>query len=209
MASNPNRPQYQGTIESTWGQSVADHVIRRYATTAARDADLAGAGLTPTDLEGQVVAITGAGRPTFLEMYRGGIWVGVTSGWDVQIGSTHAGADANANAKVTFPRAFGGFPVVTWSDASNSDAANNKAIMGGAVVQIAATFFTVRVQGVDAQPIINQGVQIAWHAFYAGTPTILNADGGQLLDVNGKPYDPEAPTLLAGEPIADPDRFTI
>ena len=73
MASNPNRPEYQDTIESTWGQSVADHVIRRYATTAERDADLA--GLTPADLEGQVVAITGPGGATYLEQYRGGAWV--------------------------------------------------------------------------------------------------------------------------------------
>ena len=26
--TNPNRPEYMDTIESTWGQSVADHVIR-------------------------------------------------------------------------------------------------------------------------------------------------------------------------------------
>ena len=83
MASNPNRPQYQGTIESTWGQSVADHVIRRYATTAARDADLA--VLAPADLEGQVVAITGAGRVPFLELMSSGVWRG-PSGFDIQAG---------------------------------------------------------------------------------------------------------------------------
>ena len=40
--ANPNRPQYQDTIASTWGQAVADTVVRRYATTAARNADLGG-----------------------------------------------------------------------------------------------------------------------------------------------------------------------
>ena len=186
-ASNPNRPQYQGTIESTWGQSVADHVIRRYATTAARDADLA--VLPAGDLEGQVVAITGAGRPTFLEMSRAGIWTGVVTGFDVQAASTHAGADANANARVNFPRAFAGPPVVVWSDASLNNPANNRALMGGAVQACDAAGFTVRCQGVDAQPVLNAGVQIAWIAFYAGAVTLfLNEDGSPAeLDDKGLP----------------------
>ena len=92
MATNPNRPEYQDTIESTWGQSVADHVIRRYATAAERDADLA--ALTPADLEGQVVAITGAAP--YLWQYSGGVWepiAGMPAGKVVQsatVGATGA-----------------------------------------------------------------------------------------------------------------------
>ena len=55
---NPARPQYQDIIESTWGQAVADTVIRRYATAAARDADLA--AFTPAQLLGQVVTVGAA-----------------------------------------------------------------------------------------------------------------------------------------------------
>ena len=53
--TNPNRPQYQETIESAWGQAVADTVVRRYATAAERDADLA--AFTPAELKGQLVAV--------------------------------------------------------------------------------------------------------------------------------------------------------
>lgn len=190
MASNPLRPVYQGTIESTWGQSVADHVTRRYATTAARDADLNGAGLTPTDLEGQIVAITGAGRPTFLEMMVGGIWKGVLSGWDMQAASTHIGADVNANATIPFPRAFGGVPFVLWSDQSAGDAVNNAAIGMGCVVGVTAAHFIVRCQDVNAAPIISRGVQIAWIALYAGAVTLADdtvVDLADLPTIGGEP----------------------
>ena len=191
MASNPNRPQYQGTIESTWGQSVADHVIRRYASPAERDADLTEAGLTAEDLEGQVVAITGAGRPPFLELAAGNIWRGVT-GYDIQAGSTHAGCDSNAWAAITFPRPFAGKPVFVWSDQSASDSVNNLPIGFGCVVGLTAVSAAVRCQGTDGQPIIGSGVQIGWVAMYAGAQTLLNADGEEidsltgLLDAEGK-----------------------
>ena len=81
MATNPNRPEYQDTIESSWGQAVADHVIRRYATAAERDADLA--VLAPADREGQVVALTGA-APHVCQCI-GGVWVPLSPGI---IGST-------------------------------------------------------------------------------------------------------------------------
>ena len=74
MATNPNRPQYQDTIESTWGQSVADHVIRRYASAAERDADLA--ALTPADLDGQVCVITGSNGVPYMQEHRQGQWHG-------------------------------------------------------------------------------------------------------------------------------------
>jgi hypothetical protein len=70
---NPNRPQYQETIEETWGQAVADTVVRRYANTADRDADLA--GFTPAELMGQLVVIApGAGVIPHLEEHNGAVW---------------------------------------------------------------------------------------------------------------------------------------
>lgn len=78
MATNPNRPEYMDTIESTWGQSVADHVTRRYASAGERDADLA--ALTAADLFGQVVFVGPAGAPTgfgYLQIHNGTGWVTV------------------------------------------------------------------------------------------------------------------------------------
>ena len=73
MATNPNRPAYLDTIASPWGQQVADHVVRRYATPAARDADLA--AITAADLQGQVVAILADGTfPPYLMMHNGTNW---------------------------------------------------------------------------------------------------------------------------------------
>jgi hypothetical protein len=104
MATNPNRPQYQDTIESTWGQAVADHVIRRYATPAERDSDLA--GLTQADLEGQLVAILSP-TGTYLQHHRGGVWATLP---DIQSGETYVSTDGASNAYITFPRPFGGKP---------------------------------------------------------------------------------------------------
>jgi hypothetical protein len=71
---NPNRPQYQDTIEETWGQAVADTVVRRYANTADRDADFE--GRPGAELIGQLVAITPPGGRAYLEEY-----VNETYGW--------------------------------------------------------------------------------------------------------------------------------
>jgi hypothetical protein len=69
---NPNRPQYQDTIESAWGQSVADHVIRRYATAAERDADLT--GMTPAQLAGQLVTLNPTPGDSSLWVHDGSSW---------------------------------------------------------------------------------------------------------------------------------------
>jgi hypothetical protein len=70
---NPNRPQYQDTVEETWGQAVADTVVRRYANTADRDADLA--GFTPAELAGQLVTIApGGGVLPWLASHDGNAW---------------------------------------------------------------------------------------------------------------------------------------
>jgi hypothetical protein len=69
---NPNRPQYQDTIEETWGQAVADTVLRRYANTADRDADLA--GFAPAQLAGQVVTIAASGSLPLLQQHDGAGW---------------------------------------------------------------------------------------------------------------------------------------
>ena len=71
---NPNRPQYKDTIASTWGQAVADTVVRRYGTAAERDADLS--TFTPAELKGQVVTIGGS-----LEVHDGTEWAAVVPGF--------------------------------------------------------------------------------------------------------------------------------
>ena len=105
MATNPNRPEYMDTVESTWGQSVADHVIRRYATIGERDADLA--ALTPADLEGQTVAITQGGPGTYLVQNRGGVWVPIP---DIQVGQDWLVVGGASEATITFHRPFAGPP---------------------------------------------------------------------------------------------------
>ena len=55
MATNPARPQFQDVIDEAWGDQVADHVIRRFATAGDRDTDLA--GIAAADLAGQLVTV--------------------------------------------------------------------------------------------------------------------------------------------------------
>jgi hypothetical protein len=86
---NPNRPQYQDTIEETWGDAVADTVVRRYANTADRDADLA--GFTPAELGGQVVAIVpGAGVLPYCQQHDG-------AGWRSMVGPCYGYAEKNTD----------------------------------------------------------------------------------------------------------------
>ncbi|HEX3453130.1 MAG TPA: hypothetical protein VHS03_00780 [Gaiellaceae bacterium] len=120
---NPNRPQYQDTIEETWGQAVADTVVRRYANTADRDADFA--GRPGAELIGQVVAMTPPGGRAYLQEYVEGLgWTqmpimyagsaGVTTSstgiWEVPgipAGTVVVGATANgaqANTPMTMAR---------------------------------------------------------------------------------------------------------
>jgi hypothetical protein len=91
--ANPNRPEYQDTIESSWGQLVADHVVRRYGTAAERDADLA--GLTAPELEGQVVNVNGD-----IQVYRAGAWV--TRAFTVS-GASTVTTDGFGNAAIGLP----------------------------------------------------------------------------------------------------------
>jgi hypothetical protein len=71
--ANPDRPDFGQVIDETWGQIVADTVVRRYATTADRDADLV--GFTPAQLAGQTVAIIPTdGSPAWLELHDGTGW---------------------------------------------------------------------------------------------------------------------------------------
>jgi hypothetical protein len=71
---NPDRPQYQDTIEETWGQAVADTVVRRYTSSADRDADLG--AFTPAELGGQLIVIATPGSLPFLQQHDGaGAWV--------------------------------------------------------------------------------------------------------------------------------------
>jgi hypothetical protein len=69
---NPTRPQYQEIIESSWGRAVADTVVRRYSSTAERDADLA--GIPVDELEGQVVAIAPGSARAILAQFSHGRW---------------------------------------------------------------------------------------------------------------------------------------
>jgi hypothetical protein len=109
---NPNRPQYQDTIEETWGQAVADTVVRRYANTADRDADLA--GFTPAELNGQLIVIApGGGVTPILEQHDGASWVRQKL---LACTSNDGGmTDANGYLSLNFPKPFPSPPAVTVS----------------------------------------------------------------------------------------------
>jgi hypothetical protein len=93
---NPNRPQYQDTIEETWGDAVADTVVRRYANTADRDADLA--GFTPAELAGQTIVIIPPGGPPMLQSHDGAAWSNLARS---SAGETSATTDQYGNFAVT------------------------------------------------------------------------------------------------------------
>jgi hypothetical protein len=110
---NPNRPQYQDTIEETWGQAVADTVVRRYANTADRDADLA--GFTPAELMGQLVVIA-AGVPAipYIQEHDGARWRGLPAERDgiagdgllLKAGDAWGISDGTGFCRVTFVEPF-------------------------------------------------------------------------------------------------------
>jgi hypothetical protein len=109
---NPNRPQYQDTIEETWGQAVADTVVRRYTSSADRDADLA--EFTPAELMGQVVVLAPGGAIPYLQSHDGVRWGPVSpmqdqSGFGVIVkwgARTAYNTDGAGHARVPFATAF-------------------------------------------------------------------------------------------------------
>jgi hypothetical protein len=100
--ANPSRPQFKDVIDQTWGQLVADRIIRRYASVAERDADLAGV----VDLDGQMVVMTpGAGEPAYLLQRIGGVWRTVPDPF-IQRGEAGIILDGASNFGIVFPRPF-------------------------------------------------------------------------------------------------------
>jgi hypothetical protein len=75
---NPARPSFDEVIAETWGDAVSDTVVRRFATAAARDADLA--GFTPAQLRGQVVWLD---TPAQLQYHDGTTWHPVAQPADI------------------------------------------------------------------------------------------------------------------------------
>jgi hypothetical protein len=177
MATNPNRPQYQDTIESAWGQSVADHVVRRYATAAERDADLA--GLTAADLEGQVVVIAGSDFPS-IEIFHGGAWSPLP---DVQAGQAWISTDAGSNAYIPFPRAFAGVPqsVIATAGAGTSGGVTFAATSAVAAdrAQVTAWNGTGGAYGAGAVFLVN------WIAVYVPGQATATARPAELDDEKG------------------------
>lgn len=100
--ANPYRPAYKGTIESSWGAVVADHVTRRYGSPAERDADLG--EFTPSELEGQLVAV---GAPPLLELRSGNRWIALP---DFQGGIAWITTDGASSGYIGFPRPFAAVP---------------------------------------------------------------------------------------------------
>ena len=70
--ANPSRPAFEEVIQESWGDAVADTVVRRYATVAERDADLL--GFSAAQLKGQVCTVA---APLMLQyVHDGARWVG-------------------------------------------------------------------------------------------------------------------------------------
>ena len=69
--ANPARVADGQVITTTWGLSVADSVVRVYASAAARDADLA--GMLPAELLGQCCVLTDSGSLL--------VYAGPLAGW--------------------------------------------------------------------------------------------------------------------------------
>jgi hypothetical protein len=114
---NPNRPQYQDTIEETWGQAVADTVVRRYANTADRDADLG--SIAPDQLNGQLIAIApGGGADPYLQQHNGAGWRSL--GTNIQAGTVTQNTDASGFLVLNFPVPFSVVPAVTVSSHDGS-----------------------------------------------------------------------------------------
>jgi len=96
--ANPVRPAFEDVIQESWGDAVADTVVRRYATVAERDADLA--GFTAAQLKGQVCTV--ATPLVLVYVHDGARWVGqerlidrvaiTGTGLSVTIGAAASGA---------------------------------------------------------------------------------------------------------------------
>ena len=97
--TNPARPQYQDVIDEAWGGQVADHVIRRYADNAERDADLA--GLTAAELSGQTIIVAAK-----YQRHDGTAWLHAPYHNLIQRGEGFVALDGSSAFAITFPEPF-------------------------------------------------------------------------------------------------------
>jgi hypothetical protein len=161
---NPNRPQYQDTIEETWGQAVADTVVRRYANSADRDADLA--GLTPAELAGQVVAIApGGGAAAYLQQHDGTQWNSHQFSYG---GVAAVTTDQYGNWRPTLPSASLGAVRTTGAVANLAQSGNLAIIMVRNVWDVAAESVTVIFSAVrsDGTNPANTTISATWVITY-------------------------------------------
>ena len=104
---NPARPVTLTTIDTAWGNAVADSVVRVYPNAATRDADLA--GFSAADLLGQVCVLSDTGS---MLVYAGPL-AGWRPPWNTSWGQTTApvvsGADLNVAPKTLYMGLSHGF----------------------------------------------------------------------------------------------------
>lgn len=192
MATNPNRPQYQDVIESSWGQAVADTVVRRYDTTAERDADLP---FAPDVLAGQVVAITGP--PAALYMHDGVSW-GLMAGppkWHAKVYQAGAATIGAASAIFYFD-SIAYDPAAMWVPAAGHFVIPEPGLWqvsgqltGSAVATGQVLYSQVNVQG-QPSPLntaVHNGTNRPWGTPFA-LPVEIAAAGAQVsVSAGGEP----------------------
>jgi hypothetical protein len=160
---NPTRPSFGEVIDETWGDLVADQVIRRYVNAAERDADLV--GFTPADLAGQVIAIMpGAGVPPYLQQHDGAGWHSIPT---IQGSLTGGMTDANGFFSISFPMPFRTVPTIS-AIAMRPEVGGPFTVM---IYTATETYFAVQVW-VGAAPYPNNGIQIQWIAMAPLTPPL-------------------------------------
>jgi len=184
---NPSRPQFRGVIDETWGQLVADRVVRRYASAAERDADLAGL----PDLEGQLVAmVPGGGVAPFLVVRSRGAWVQAAP--DMQIGFAQQSTDVNGFITVAFPRAWGpgSSPIVLAMPLQGP---------GGLVWDLWAStnsYFSIRARNGLGTVFANTPISFFWLASEWSMPSPVAAELRALMEAAAN--DPDGPKDLPG-----------
>ncbi|HEX3454371.1 MAG TPA: hypothetical protein VHS03_07080 [Gaiellaceae bacterium] len=174
-------------IDETWGDLVADHVIRRYANPAERDADLA--GFTVDELKGQVCVLgtmVGGLRP-YLEIHNGAAWVAPflqmpATGVKIQGGVVAGTSNGFACLNIGFPvpMEFGTHYTIaihcTPADLSGYFPSSELCVvstLSPSATGFVATFTDIR-SGVG---FANQAVACAWLAMVGdATVPILRAD---------------------------------
>jgi hypothetical protein len=174
---NPTRPIFGEVIDETWGDLVADHVVRQYANAAERDADFA--GFAPADLQGQLVGINPPPPViNYLQQHDGTAWhprpiVRAIRGSGL--------TDAYSQIQFAFGITFPGTPVVVASPSAQNEDGSGGGAFFTRIALVTPDHVVITILDTNGNAVAGGGYYVA--SLHASWPRVnFDATTGEVIE---------------------------